>query len=108
MKTAYYDYPTRSIIDLIPPGEIYPGWLISRVSVLIPHRGQGIARRLMDEVLVDADSEQATLYLEVQPSRDHDSSLSSQQLVDFYSRCGFQASVKYGFPCMVRIPTSGD
>lgn len=104
VKTAYYDEPTRSIIDLLPPGELFPGWTISRVSVLPAHRGQKIARRLMAEVVADAEKEGALLFLDVRPSRDGLKDMSFDQLVEWYSRCGFMPS-RLGFPSMIRVPT---
>lgn len=102
MKTAYYDHDTRSIVDLLPPGELYPGWTISRVSVLARYRGQGVARRLMNQVIADADAEGVKLYLEVVPTRTGQGELNSDQLIAFYRSCGFLPSAKYGFPVMAR------
>ena len=103
MKTAYYDEPTRSIIDLVPPGELYTAWTISRVSVLPPYRGKGIARRLMNEVTADADREGEILYLDVHPMETGQGELDFQQLLAFYTRCGFQPS-RLGLPTMIRYP----
>jgi hypothetical protein len=57
----------------------------------------------MNEVLTDADLEGVNLYLDVQPAIDGDTALRTDQLVDFYMRCGFRPS-KLGFPTMFRPP----
>lgn len=102
MRSCYFDAATRSIIDLTPPGELYPGWTINRVSVLPPHRGQGLARKLMAEVLFDADTERVRLYLEVQPDVSK-TGLTFDQLMSWYQRLGFENS-RLGYPIMFRTP----
>ena len=107
MKSNYYDRETRSIISLSPPVELYLGvlepWEINRVSVLPPHRGKGIARRLMAEVLADADTEGITLGLSVAPDLS-DTGLDFQTLYDWYTRCGF---IPFPTPPrMIRYPRS--
>lgn len=103
MRDAYFDYDTRSIINLIPPGEFHPGWTISRVSVLPPNRGRGLARALMARVLADADAEGAVLFLDVQPDASG-TGLTFDQLYAWYARCGFEPS-RLGYPSMVRVPS---
>lgn len=102
MKTFYMDRDTRSCIDVAQPGELYPGHTICRVSVLPQHRGQGLARQLMNEVLTDADFEWVPLYLDVQPDASG-TGLDFHLLYQFYLRCGFVQS-PYGYPSMVRHP----
>jgi len=88
MRSAYYDERTRSIVSLDPeqrPG----GWTISRVSVLPPHRRQGIATRLMQEVLAAADAEGAVLYLEPIPTAGEDGP-NRDQLIRWYEGFGFR------------------
>lgn len=102
MRSSYYDEATRSIISLTSPMELYPGWTINRVSVLPPHRGKGLARKLMAEVLFDADMEGVLLYLEVQPDGSP-TGLDFDQLMSWYRRLGFDDS-PFGYPTMFRPP----
>lgn len=48
-------------------------------------RGQGIATKLLKEVIADADREGVTLVLEVQA----EGGLSNEELASWYSRYGF-------------------
>lgn len=89
MKNHYADLETRSIISLSPPGDHYPSWTINRISVLPQHRGKSIASILLDQVCADADNENVTLYLEVQPDMSA-TGLTYDQLTAFYSRRGFK------------------
>lgn len=106
MRSSYFDRESRSIISLTAPGELYPGWTINRVSVLPPHRGRGLARKLMAEVLFDADTERVRLYLEVQPDISG-TGLTREQLDEWYSRLGFAPSQRFHYPTMMRYPREG-
>jgi GNAT superfamily N-acetyltransferase len=89
VKSGYFDAPTRSILSL--DYEVDDDrWWIARVSVLTPHRGQGIASRLLDSCLADADAEGITLYLEPIPS-DRVRGLTRPQLIRWYESRGFKA-----------------
>ena len=84
MKTMYVDVPTRSIVDVSENFSPEGGREVNRVSVLKPHRGKGIARRLMSEMLKDADSEGITLWLDINPYGDMDFA----ELLAWYHRLG--------------------
>lgn len=99
MELNYADPATRSIVSLSTP--VFPGWTINRVSVLPPHRGQGIARSLMAQVIEDADDEGVNLWLEVRPDASG-TGLTFRQLFEWYSRLGFQPIDRV--PVMVRLP----
>ena len=91
MRSGYVDYPTRSLIQLsrVESWEGLPGgWTIDRMSVLPEHRGKGIARKLMQLCLADADKEEVTLYLQPLPEID-DTAIPYEELVRWYLRCGF-------------------
>lgn len=97
MQTCYVFRSTRTIADLIPPHEVTPGWCISRINVPAEHRGEGHGSAMLRMILRDADAEQVTLWLEVQPS----GPLDRQQLTAWYKRYGFKPH-KYGY--MIRRP----
>lgn len=83
MRSMYYDQATRSIVDLSP---VEGGWEINRIKVTPEAYGQGIGRRLMGEVLADADTEQTVLYLYVNPY----GNLDWDALTSWYHRLGFE------------------
>ena len=85
MKTSYVDYSSRSIADLVKPGELTKGWTITRINVPSQNRGHGFGTRLLKQICSDADKENVSLWLEPYPSGD----LDYQALVDWYSRHGF-------------------
>jgi GNAT superfamily N-acetyltransferase len=87
MKSTYCDIKTRSMVDL-DCWRRPEGWTICRVSVLRPHRRQGIATRLMREVLADADKEGVRLFLEPIPSLD--GGPDRDQLIVWYESFGFR------------------
>lgn len=99
MKTCYIDRNTRSIADLVAPGELFPTWVITRINVPREHRGKGHGSALLKRILVDADVEQVTLALEVFPS----GPLDYDDLMYWYHRHGFR-STKSGY--MVRKPST--
>lgn len=92
MKTCYVDYQTRTIADLARAGELYPGWTITRINVPRAARGRGLASKILDEIIADADAEGVELWLEVSPS----DGLNYIQLVDWYKRHGFESRDGYG------------
>jgi GNAT superfamily N-acetyltransferase len=99
MKTCYVDKDSRSIIDLMEVDSL--GFhLITRVNVPEAHRRQGIARRLMAEVLAEADRESIVLALWPMPSGD----MTRRQLIEWYERLGFvRGTAETGY-YMVRGP----
>lgn len=87
MKDFYYDeegWATVHLIDLT--WSKLGGWLISGVDVQKRHRGQGVARRLLQRVLDDADAEGLPLYL---AAASDGTGLSQEDLCAFYERLGF-------------------
>ena len=84
MKSCYVDYATHSIADVCT---VFQGGLtITRINVPKAHRGQGHARKLLAEILTDADREGVVLLLEISPS----DGLSWSQLEAWYTRHGFR------------------
>ena len=98
MKTCYFDMSTRVIADLILPGELTPGWTISRINVPAIHRGKGLGTKILNEITADADAEGASLWLQVMPS----GPLDYDALVAWYRRHGFKHHHTTGY--MVRRP----
>lgn len=84
MRETFIDRETRSIanLSLLPNGE----WELSRISVPAPHRGKGIGRRLMAEVLAEVDAAGVDLYLDINPYGDMD----YKALAAWYARLGFR------------------
>jgi GNAT superfamily N-acetyltransferase len=88
MKSNYYDSQTRSIVSL--DREARPnGLTISRVSVLPPHRRQGLATSLLRRLIDDADNESVTLFLEPIPSAG-ECGPNRRQLIRWYESLGFK------------------
>lgn len=86
MKTCYLDMAHRAIADLVEPNELTPNWTITRINVPAEFRGNGYGTALLKLILADADSEGATLQLEVLSS----GPLNYDELVAWYVRHGFQ------------------
>lgn len=87
MKDGYTAYPIRATAHLMPFDTWEEGsWLLTSVEVGNEHRGKGVARGLMAQVLADADAEGVTLYLAVEPDG---TGLGVSELMDWYKRCGF-------------------
>lgn len=87
MKSLYsirIDESHLAQADLIPTDY---GWIVTRIVVPAPFRGQGLGSRLMSEILADADAEKAVLFLEANAY----GGLSDEQLRDWYTRRGFSA-----------------
>jgi len=63
------------------------GWfIITRLNVPKPHRGKGVARKLMELACANADLYGHRILLEVTPSDE----LNYEQLVNFYTKFGFE------------------
>ena len=86
MLTCYVDIATRSIVDLVAPGELTGDWTITRINVPKLHRGQGWGTSMLLRVLRDADEDQVALQLEVNPS----DGLDDEALRAWYRRHGFR------------------
>jgi predicted GNAT family N-acyltransferase len=84
VKSCYVDYEHRAIADICEFDGI--GQVITRINVPISSRGQGVARRLLAQILKDADESKTTLFLEISPS----DGLSFEQLKAWYARHGFE------------------
>jgi GNAT superfamily N-acetyltransferase len=83
MKTWYVDLETRAIVDVSHArGTVY---VVNRVNTPRLHRGKGVARELMRQVLEDADREGVTLTLWINAS----DGLTRNQLKAWYRRLGF-------------------
>lgn len=82
MQDCYFEPDSRAIIDLSP---MWDGYCINRVNVPAPSRGKGIMRALMGQCLCDADLQNVTLYLGINPYGD----LTYDQLEAWYMRLGF-------------------
>jgi ribosomal protein S18 acetylase RimI-like enzyme len=65
------------------------GYIITRIEVAPNLRGRGYGTRLLELVCYEADEEQQTLYLEVQPDGSW-GSLTYDQLRKWYERYGFE------------------
>jgi ribosomal protein S18 acetylase RimI-like enzyme len=97
MKTCYVEMAYRAIADLVAPGELMPGWTITRINVPKQHRGIGIGSKLLTQICADADWEGVDLYLEPQPS----DGLTRSQLIRWYGRYDFRMT-QHGY--MKRLP----
>lgn len=85
MKTTYADaghWATLYLIQIKPNEYIVSGWEINK-----KFRGQGYAAKLFDQMLKDADNEQATLILGVEPDG---TGLDEIALFAFYESRGFK------------------
>lgn len=90
MKTLYYLKLSNpfglAIIDLV---DYYDkGYIITRINVPKAHRGKGIARKLLQEVINDADEAKVDLFLEVNAS----DGLTRDELYKWYNRRGFKGT----------------
>jgi len=94
----------RSTVDLIEVDD--DTWLISRVYTQWNERGIGAASRTLVRVCDDADREDVTLLIQVQPDDDRPGALSDEQLYSWYQRRGFvrTRSVVDGLEVMERTP----
>lgn len=96
METCYIDHATNAIADLC---DYYnKGMYIMRITVPPASRGKGVARRLLQTIIEDADKENVTLYLEIAQS----DGLNYDQLEAWYERAGFSQNRSMGF--FVRKP----
>jgi ribosomal protein S18 acetylase RimI-like enzyme len=82
VKPCYIDKSTRSIADL---DECVGGAVITRINVPVLFRCRGLGRLLLGRILLDADAEHVTLFLEICPS----DGLDYNQLAAWYERHGF-------------------
>ncbi len=84
MKQIYIDEKSSAIADLV---EIHPKcYLVTRINVPKSSRGKGIASRLLDKILGNADTEGVTLEVHPMPS----GGLTRKELVKWYERHGFR------------------
>ncbi len=82
MQTCYIDIKSRAIVDLI---EYKDHYLVTRINVAMQSRGLGVGRKLMQQVLQDADNLGVTLSIGIGPS----DGLDYGQLEAWYRRLGF-------------------
>ena len=96
MKVYYVSKEHNAIADVSPGEHIgFPqprAYVINRINVPKKHRGNGVASRLLQNILDDADEEGATLHLEINPS----DGLTFRQLEAWYKRRGFEWSGSAG------------
>lgn len=85
------------VIEYCPRTFDQDGWMVTRISVPHPHRGQGHASSMMVELCRWADVEQQKLWLYTSPS----GGLDESQLRAWFERVGF-ADTLHGL--MVRRP----
>jgi GNAT superfamily N-acetyltransferase len=88
MRDSYYDLEHRVTARLLELGDPQT-WLVTELQTGRHFRGHGHAGRLLDVVIKDADAEEVTLCLAVQPDGSIDC-LEYDALIDFYSRRGFE------------------
>jgi GNAT superfamily N-acetyltransferase len=92
MKATYGNSVHGATVDVWPMPDTTrldpTAHLITRVEVRAKHRGKGVASALMMKVLRDADREQVTLYLTVDPDG---TGLDFDSLWRWYERLGFKA-----------------
>lgn len=88
----------RTRMTLVIDGAETSGYQLGAVATRAGQRGQGLARRLMDEVLADADREARPVFLFANPS-----------VLDFYPRFGFRrvAQSRFGADAAI-VPNPGD
>lgn len=87
----------RARMALIVGDQATVGCQLGAVATRASHRGHGLARRLMQEVLADADREARPVFLFANPS-----------VLDFYPRFGFQRAVQSRFGADAAIvPATG-
>lgn len=88
MRNTYYKIVANpngiALIDVCEYGDA-PGMLIPRVNVPPGHRRKGIATKLFEELLNDADSEKVTLHLWINSYGE----MTYDQLYDWYVKLGF-------------------
>src|SRR5215207_9074918 len=95
MKTCYTIKLSNykiAIADLHQPGELFPGWTISRINVPPEFRGQGYGTKLLQMILDDADKEGLNLYLVASSS----GAFTDRELEEWYTRHGFHIRDSYG------------
>lgn len=108
LKPNYVDKPTRSILSLDSGIIDRPGWTITRISVLPPHRGKGIASRLIRECIRDANIDGITLFLEVVPDVEvgEDYEAARKRLIKWYESLGFKPRHEEEGFVWQKLPTS--
>jgi hypothetical protein len=84
MQSCYVDYKTRAIADLVDYYGL--GMLITRINVPVKERGKGAGRKLLAEIVADADRTHTTLFLEIVPT----GGMTEEQLTAWYGRYGFK------------------
>lgn len=93
MRETYWDQESRSIINLTQmrwDGEQEPGvYEVNRINTPPASRRQGFATRLVNQMLADADRENATLWLWINPS----GPMGYSELADWYNRLGFRRTI---------------
>lgn len=101
MKNLYVDLATGATVTLgIRSGKPRTKWL-NKVWCPPEFRNRGVATRLMQKVLAEADAEGITLTLVV--CSDLDGGPEDQDLIRWYIKLGFEAD---SVLCFTRFPTN--
>lgn len=87
MQSCYYEKIGGIALAVLDNCDYYgSGRIITRINTPAKHRGQGIAGRLLRQIIVDADALGIDLWLEIAPS----DGLDYDQLRAWYERHGFR------------------
>lgn len=103
MKKLYTDAYGHASVTLVKVSD--EEWEIQNVWTNLGYRKKGHMRLVMRRVLEDADSEQVILLLTSGVGRA--SGMSAEELVEWYSRLGFDALAPGSYPgttVMQRVP----
>lgn len=96
VKISYHDMEHRASAYTMHIGELmeHDTYLLTGIEVGREHRGKGVASRLLEQVLTDADEAGVQMALVVEPDGSIDS-LDHDALEAFYRRHGFR-EYEYG------------
>lgn len=86
MRSSFYariDVASLAVVDLTD--YFGKGLIITRVNVPEAHRGKGWGRKMMTEVLQEADKTSTTLWLEISSSGE----MTWEDLRSWYEKLGF-------------------
>lgn len=96
MKLAYIiklSATKIAIADLASPGDVFPGWTITRINVPWEYRGQGYGTKILNMILEEADQEGVDLYLVASSS----GSMDDDELEAWYRRHGFHHDGRHSY-----------
>lgn len=93
MKDSYYEIIDNALVLVtLMPAPIFGDndWIVTHVATQRKIRGKGHASRIFQSVLADADAEQATLVLTIDPDPPEFGGITYDQLEAWYERLGFK------------------